>query len=238
MRDHYAGDISDFLKFSYLRALRGSESTLGIAWYYVSGVDNELDGRHLEWCEEPQWQQLDPELHEWLSAIAKNSRTVSALQDSKFWGSTVFHSEEVPPQAQRNLWALKTIDTLKSANLVFLDPDNGIGKFSQKHASFAEIKLLLEEHRAIAFITFPKRQKHNPQLEELHKNIREETGATSILTLRTSVSVPSFKNPKYVVPRARWFTLVNFDPALQERLKIYTHRLDQMTRVRASLYGD
>ncbi len=39
MRDQYAGDISDVLKFAFLRALSGVDRALGIAWYYVPGHD-------------------------------------------------------------------------------------------------------------------------------------------------------------------------------------------------------
>jgi hypothetical protein len=39
MRDQYAGDISDVLKFAFLRALAGKDRTLGIAWYYAPGDD-------------------------------------------------------------------------------------------------------------------------------------------------------------------------------------------------------
>ncbi len=53
MRDQYAGDVSDVLKFAFLRALAVQGRTLGIAWYYVAGDDRGPDGRHLEWRDEP-----------------------------------------------------------------------------------------------------------------------------------------------------------------------------------------
>jgi hypothetical protein len=61
MKDQYAGDISDVLKFAFLRALAGSDRMLGVAWYYVPGDDGRTDGRHLEWRNEPAWQRIDPE---------------------------------------------------------------------------------------------------------------------------------------------------------------------------------
>jgi hypothetical protein len=44
MRDQYAGDVSDVLKFAFLRALVGTDRRLGIAWYYVPGDDGRADG--------------------------------------------------------------------------------------------------------------------------------------------------------------------------------------------------
>jgi hypothetical protein len=32
VRDQYAGDVSDVLKFAFLRALAGNDRTLGVAW--------------------------------------------------------------------------------------------------------------------------------------------------------------------------------------------------------------
>ncbi|WP_155268936.1 hypothetical protein [Brucella intermedia] len=45
MRDQYAGEVSDVLKFALLRALARQDRTLGVVWYYAPGDD----GRHLEW---------------------------------------------------------------------------------------------------------------------------------------------------------------------------------------------
>ena len=57
MRDQYAGDVSDVLKFAFLRALAGADRTLGIAWYYAPGDDGRPDGRHLEWRDEAAFRQ-------------------------------------------------------------------------------------------------------------------------------------------------------------------------------------
>jgi hypothetical protein len=59
VRDQYAGDVSDVVKFAFLRALTGADRTLGIAWYYAPGND----GRHLEWRDEAALRLLDPKLH-------------------------------------------------------------------------------------------------------------------------------------------------------------------------------
>ena len=73
MRDQYAGDISDLLKFCFLRALIDTDRTLGMAWYYVPGDDGRQDGRHLEWREDAAWQVLDADLHDNLSGLPERS---------------------------------------------------------------------------------------------------------------------------------------------------------------------
>jgi hypothetical protein len=69
MRDQYAGDINDVVKFALLRALVGEDRKFGVAWYYVPENDGGQDGRHLEWGEDSAWRRLDAELHAELAAL-------------------------------------------------------------------------------------------------------------------------------------------------------------------------
>jgi hypothetical protein len=57
MRDQYAGDVSDLLKFAFLRALAEDDKTIGVGWYYnperVSfGGQDDKDGCHREYRDE------------------------------------------------------------------------------------------------------------------------------------------------------------------------------------------
>ncbi len=82
--------------------------------------------------------------------------------------------------------------TLDSADLVFLDPDNGLGVESEKHATYSEIGLLRRPGRTIVFITFPGRSmRHDALAQRLHEQLSVEIGAKKVVTLRTNVSVPA-----------------------------------------------
>lgn len=156
MRDQYAGDVSDVLKFAFLRALAGSDRTLGIAWYYAPGDDGRADGRHLEWRDEPAWRLLDAELHAGLATLAE--RSIAALEQATIWpAGALFHREPVPSRVERSTWGMRKRSALEGADVVFLDPDNGVGRETKKHATFTEIRLLRRPGRAIVFITFPGR---------------------------------------------------------------------------------
>lgn len=101
MRDQYAGDVSDVLKFAFLRALVGTDRTLGIAWYYVPGDDGRADGRHLEWRHKPAWQQLDAQLYAGLSILPV--RSIVALESAAIWPiGTLFHREPIPSPVMRS----------------------------------------------------------------------------------------------------------------------------------------
>ena len=163
MRDQYAGDVSDVLKFAFLRALAGTDRKLGIAWYYAPGDDGRPDGRHLEWRDEAAWRRLDEDLHAGLATLPE--RSIAALERAAIWPTgKLFHREPMPTRAERSVWGKRKRNALDGANLVFLDPDNGIGKETQKHATFSEIRLLRKPGRAIVFITFPGRNMQHDAL--------------------------------------------------------------------------
>jgi hypothetical protein len=106
MRDQYAGDVSDVLKFAFLRALAAADRKLGVAWYYAPGDDGSPDGRHLEWINEPSWRLLDKELHAGLATLPE--RSVAALERAAIWPTgKLFHREPMPHLAERSAWGIR-----------------------------------------------------------------------------------------------------------------------------------
>jgi hypothetical protein len=235
MRDQYAGDVSDVIKFAFLRALAGTERTLGVAWYYAPGDDGRPDGQHLEWHDEPAWRLLDEQLHAGLTSLPE--RSIAALERAAIWPTgTLFHHEPIPPLAERSAWGKRKRSALDSADFVFLDPDTGIGKETKKHATFSEIRLLREPGRAIVCIIFPSKGiKHDAQLRQLHERLADETHAENIVTLRTNVSVPVAGGSPFVVQRPRWFTVIDADAELTLRAQEYATALASVPRVTARL---
>lgn len=238
MRDQYAGDISDFLKYALLRQLAGDGTRrLGVAWYYDPGHDGGPDGRHLEWQDDENWAAFDPELHRSLSALPE--RTLAVLEERDFWpAETLFHREPVPGSfGHRRKWLTNMQAALGAANLVFLDPDTGLGQPSRKHATLEELAALREEGRALVFITFPARKAHRPQLEDLHEALNSNLGECRPTTLTTSVSLANRNSPGRYHPRIRWFTVIDGDETLHRHLRDFADRLSQLPRVRAATHG-
>src|SRR5262245_34229842 len=62
-----------------------------------------------------------------------------------------------------------------------------------------------------------------------------EADAESVLTVRSSVSVPSAKASGMVVPRQRWLTVVDPDTKLIERVHRFVADLSLIPRVSARL---
>ena len=235
MRDQYAGDVSDVLKFAFLRALAGVDRTLGIAWYYAPGDDGRPDGRHIEWRDEAAWRQLDGDLHAGLTTLP--SRSIAALEQAAIWPKgALFHREPMPPRSERSAWGARKRSALDGADIVFLDPDNGVGEETGKHATFSEIRLLRKPERAIVFITFPGRSMtHDALLRHLHERLTVETDARKIITLRTNISVPRAEGSRSYVQRQRWFTVVDPDAELTARAQAFATALASVPRVRTRL---
>jgi hypothetical protein len=237
MRDQYAGDVSDVLKFAFLRALAGADRTLGVAWYYAPGDDGRADGRHLEWRDEPAWRLLDEQLHAGLSTLPE--RSIAALERAMIWPTgAMFHRDPMPPRVERGVWGARKRTALDGADIVFLDPDNGLGGETEKHATFSEIRLLRRPERAIVFITFPGRSMtHDALLRHLHERLMVEVDARKIITLRTNISVPRAAGSRSYVQRQRWFTVVDPDAELTARAHAFAAALASVPRVTARLYA-
>lgn len=235
MRDQYAGDVSDVLKFAFLRALADEDRRLGIAWYYAPGDHGRGDGRHLEWRDEPAWQRLDPQLHVGLSTLPE--RSIAALKRAAIWPKGVlFHCEPVPARVQRDAWAGRMRAALNDADIAFLDPDNGLGKKDKKHATESEVQLLWRPGRAIVFITFPGRTApHDMQVKRLHEQLSVIAGGAAVVTLRTNVSVARAQGAGSNVQLSRWLTIVDPDATLLARARKFADSLTTIPRVRARL---
>ena len=233
MRDQYAGDVSDFLKLSFLRAVAVNDRRLGVAWYYAPGDDGGRDGRHLEYRKEPGWDQVDAEAYRHLSRLEE--RSVAALERLPIWPAhSVFHRT---PLVSRNRaeWVQGMADAMNSADLVFLDPDNGLGNNPNKHADPDDVVALRRNGRALAFITFPQRgRRHEDQIKLIHDSLLK-AAFSHPFTVSTVVHVPQEADPRLRRPLPRFFTVVNSDDELLSRAQSFAVRLAQHPHAGASV---
>ena len=165
MQNRYVGDIGDYVKLAILRALSGNHR-LGIAWWLYPDEAHNGDGRHITYLDKPaQWRDFDPELfHILLKIVRDNKRSIAALEKA-LPPNTLFAGEEIPvtnvtahlrPQARRS-WLSRVQSTLKEADLVFLDPDNGLApksfapgqRTSGKSVLFSELVELTQPGRCL-----------------------------------------------------------------------------------------
>lgn len=143
MQDRYVGDVGDFGKYALLRRLVAGDgkgpARLGVVWYKHPDEGHNGDGRHVAYLERPAFTSLDPDLHRRLAELVHSGRrSIAEVERSGVLpDDTDYHAEVVTGSsgegaasarrlAHRTAWLRRAVDATARADVVFLDPDNGI----------------------------------------------------------------------------------------------------------------
>ena len=231
MRDQFAGDISDLLKFSLLCALAKNDKQLGIGWFFVQQHNNRRDGRHREFCREEKWKSLNMDV--WKALVDLPERSVKALEEMPFWpDGAEFYRKPIKIGVQRKQWFEDMKRHLAECDLVFFDPDNGLGRADKVHTTVDEVREMRQDKRTIVIIRFPGRVKSDEQIKRYHELLFEKAGTKSILTITTSAMIEG-------KPRIRWFTIIDGSGELEKRGKEFTDKLNSIEGCKAVCFkGD
>lgn len=152
MQDRYAGDVGDFGKYALLNQLcigdgcGQPELSLGVLWYvpWCRCTDAEPepsnDGKHIGYLQPPKcrkFRQCAPDLWDKMRqmVVVDGDRSISAVERSralpagtKYYSEPLFcerHESQATKKERRRTWLKAGRDAVKSADLVFVDPDNG-----------------------------------------------------------------------------------------------------------------
>lgn len=168
MQDRYAGDVGDFGKIGLLRALTTETNfSLGLNWYLHPDEGHNGDGRFVDYLNNKKFERCDSDLCNKLRSVVETGRCVTALENAELFTvptsycSTVldFYSrfpastraDKLMRLSLRENWIQEARVALAGADVLFLDPDNGLEvascrslsqKKSGKYAYFDEIREL------------------------------------------------------------------------------------------------
>ncbi len=129
MQNRYAGDVGDYGKLGLLRQLTSSQLGIGVNWYLVPDESHNADGKHIGYITDMRYNGRDDSLRNSLKEIVNGQRSVSALETMDLVPNAVYYNEVLysPSRAfSRRDWHIKALEVLRSADVVFLDPDNGL----------------------------------------------------------------------------------------------------------------
>ena len=190
MQDRYAGDVGDYGKIGLLKCLQVHGFSIGVNWYHVpemeieknqDGTFKQDDGKHLV---PDSLKECDPELAEKLTKIAKGrNRSISAIQRANLIPDAVYYNDSLTVDG-RSEWHERSMKVLKDADLVFMDPDNGllvksVGKKSVrsvKYTFYEEIKDYIDSGRSVLVYNHRSRKPENDYFDDLEdklqKNVR------------------------------------------------------------------
>jgi hypothetical protein len=136
MQDRYAFDAGDYVKLGLLRALiAGTGLRLGINWYLVPDEAHNADGKHVTYLGpgHHRYRSLaacDPPLMGLFSTADLTQRSVAALEacGALPTGSLTYGERLLPSMTNhaRRVWHADALRGLAGADVVFVDPDNGL----------------------------------------------------------------------------------------------------------------
>ncbi len=153
MKNQYVGDIGDYGKYSLLRAFSNAGVRVGVNWY-LTNDDGSSDGKFKGYLNKADFRAYDPFVFDSLNQIIDNG-TVESIQNSGILPGADFFAESLSFEGapkeraeKREKWFCDSIDALCKADLVFLDPDNGLMKKEKPSAKIAEKYALPSEVEA------------------------------------------------------------------------------------------
>ncbi len=185
MQNKYVGDIGDFGKYGLLRHLTGMTDKatpgdalrLGVAWYL-----NDSPGAGGDMTSYPDLEECDSRLYEVLqNLIAPENRKVTKVENSGMLpDDTLYHNALLISNA-RTRWFKGVLKETEGADVVFLDPDNGIASpktpfGSLKHVLPYELDLFYERGQSLIIYHHLARANAVTQIKGLSERLRRELG--------------------------------------------------------------
>lgn len=216
MQDKYAGDIGDYGKIALLRELYSQGLSIAVNWYLVEPPEREQktngsvkqeDGKYLI---PEKFKVCDMALADILTRIAKsNDRSVSAIEQANLIPKAVYFNKPLLVK-DRNVWHKRALKTLNDAELVFVDPDNGmlaksVGKRSArsiKYTFYEEVCDYINRGQSVLIYNHRSRKPEERYFQEICDGLQEATGIqkSEILkitfpkcSVRDYLSVPASK---------------------------------------------
>ena len=197
MRDSFVGDIGDFANNGLLRALCGTPAKpvaglkLGVVEYF--NVPSEKDQKngagniitYLKVSKHNKWtyRQCDEELYDALREMVGDS-LVNGKElkiDSTRAGLLLpvdgrYYDKRVP-SGDRDNWLADALRVTSEADLVFINPDNGITKDakSPNHAAIAGLLYFIEQGKSLViYYTWNRNSTADSQIRHNSKDLQVE----------------------------------------------------------------
>jgi hypothetical protein len=196
MKNQYFGDVNDYRKYGLLRHLDQSGfKRIAIAWM-LTPDDGSSDGRFRAYLDAPaRFAGYDPHLYDTRRSLLSDVRpAVGLLEGTALLSSAFFYSAPVPDRcSERMEWRRGLFKAAGDAELVFVDPDNGIEvksrpigrKGSSKYVAWDELTGLWQAGYSILVYQHFRREERGSFARRLAAEFAERTGAGLVEAFRT-----------------------------------------------------
>ncbi len=136
MKNQYIADIGDYGKYALLRVFANNGIKIGVNWYLTKN-DRSSDGciRSYLVNDRNGISVLDPGLYYELQQIdAKNGeKSIDDIKEKNIIPKAIYYPDLIDLEGspyerklKREKWFLKSLKPLDNADLIFMDPDNGM----------------------------------------------------------------------------------------------------------------
>ena len=137
MKNQYFGDIGDYGKYGLLRCLGEGGLSIAVNWY-LTPDDASNDGSIRSYLSKEKDRRYDPELYNALREMcAFEKKDVRLFAKRGMIPGAIYHDSFVEPEpgsslsvperrAARERWHRRALEACAGAELVFMDPDNGL----------------------------------------------------------------------------------------------------------------
>jgi hypothetical protein len=199
MQNRFFGDVGDFGKYGLLRILSGMTSgapmlKLGIVWYLIPDETHNADGKFISYllrkdgffrdCDEQLYDELRSLLFDETGQIIAANRNVSSAETSGilhegtlFYSQPLAYPENLSTSNRSTLrkeWFAPALIKVASADVVFVDPDNGIecptykriSKKGPKYVFWDDLDAFVERGQSVIVYHHHNRDGTHPQQVE------------------------------------------------------------------------
>ena len=207
MQDRYVGDVGDFGKYGLLRYLCGTVGPqaghtpwrLAVIWCLYPDETHNSDGKYVGYLTEPvgneALRRCDPGLYEALREIVvTGNRRVSSITDADLLPPDTIYYDRIlyyPKGSSRawrqdahDEWVNESLSCSADADIVFIDPDNGIangslhfGLMAPKYTFVEDVCRYFERGQSLVIYHHLSRQAKGPeQIRAMATRLQAEMG--------------------------------------------------------------
>ncbi len=152
MKNQYVGDIGDYGKYALLQAFADAGGKVGVNWY-LTDDDRTNDGKFTDYLKDARMSCYNPGIFDALKKIAyRENKSVADIRESGILPGVVYYDKKLlvsgnPKERKeaREKWFEDSLLALTNAELIFMDPDNGLLKSGDASMRGAEKYILPEE---------------------------------------------------------------------------------------------
>jgi hypothetical protein len=215
VQDRYAGDVGDFMKFGLLRTLVGGDSPLrlGVNWYLTGDESHNADGKHTGYLEpgtthHASLRGCDLDLMSRLAHVVATDRSVAALEASGVLppGSLTYSErlEDCFLESGRRNWHRGALEALGDADVIFVDPDNGIRstRAGSKPSKFVFLDELADYNaRGQSLVIYHHADRSTGGVAvQVPRRLRELADGTGVVTLGAVIARRGSTRYFFIVP--------------------------------------